>query len=76
MELLFGIFIFFVFIVAALKVGVFFLQALFTILGSVVGIIVFIMLIPLGIGILSALLVPAIILGIIVAIIKCLMFIF
>ncbi|MDD2495142.1 MAG: hypothetical protein PHE29_08120 [Tissierellia bacterium] len=76
MELLLGIITFIIFIVAALKVGVVFLKILFTILGGIVGLIVFIMLLPLGIGILSIMLVPAIVIGIIIAIIKCLTFIF
>lgn len=76
MKLLIGIVIFLVFIKAALSVGVLFLKILFTILGTLAGIVVFIMLIPLGIGLVSILLIPAIIIGIIVAIIKCIKFIF
>ena len=71
MDLLIGIIVFFVFIVAALKIGVLFFKVLFTILGSLVGIVIFIMLIPLGLGILTVLLIPVIIIGILVAIIRC-----
>jgi len=46
---------------------------LFTIIGAVMGFVLIIMLIPLGIGFL---LIPAIIIGIIAAIIKCIQFIF
>ena len=65
---------FFIFIVAALKVGVLFLKIIFTILGGIFGIVGFIMLIPLGIGVLSVMLLPAIVIGIIIAIIKCFTF--
>ena len=66
MDILIGLFIFFAFIVAALKVGVVFLKILFTIIGAIIGFVVILALIPLGIGLL---LIPAIIIGIIVAII-------
>lgn len=73
MDILIGIFIFIVFIVAALKVGVVLLKVIFTILGAIIGFMVILALIPLGIGLL---LIPAIIIGIIVAIVKCIRFIF
>lgn len=76
MELLFSIIIFFIFIVAALKVGVFLLKVLFTVLGGIVGLVIFVLLLPFGIGMLSILIVPAIIISIIIAIIKCITFIF
>lgn len=76
MEILMGIVVFFIFIAAALKAGVIFLKILFTVLGSLIGLVVLIMLIPLGIGLATVFLIPAIILGVIIAIIKCIGFIF
>ncbi len=73
MDILIGLFVFFVFIMAAFKVGVVLLKVIFTILGSIIGFTVILALIPLGIGLL---LIPAIIIGIIVAIVKCIKFIF
>jgi hypothetical protein len=73
MEILIGIFVFFIFIAAALNIGVVLFKILFTIIGAVMGFVLIIMLIPLGIGFL---LIPAIIIGIIAAIIKCIQFIF
>jgi hypothetical protein len=58
---------------AALKVGVVLLKVVFTLLGAVIGFVVILALIPLGIGLL---LIPAIIIGIIIAIVKCIKFIF
>ncbi|NLJ57689.1 MAG: hypothetical protein GX339_02470 [Tissierellia bacterium] len=68
MEILLGLFLFFVFIVAAFKAGVLLLKIIFTILGSIIGFFVILALIPLGIGLL---LIPAIIIGVIVVIVKC-----
>ena len=76
MELLLGIVIFFVFIGAALKVGVVALKLVFGLLGILSGIFVLLLLIPLGIGLAAILLVPAIIIGVIVVIVKCIAVIF
>lgn len=73
MDILIGLFIFIVFIAAALKVGVVLLNFVFTFLGAIIGFIVILALIPLGIGLL---LIPAIIIGIIAAIVKCIKLIF
>jgi hypothetical protein len=73
MEILIGIVVFFIFIAAALKAGVILLKILFTVLGALIGVVLTFMLIPLGIGLL---LIPAIFIGIIVAIVKCVRFIF
>lgn len=73
MEILIGIFVFFVFIVAAINIGAVLLKVIFTIIGAVIGLFVIILLIPLGIGFL---LIPAIIIGIIVAVVKLIQFIF
>lgn len=73
MEILFGLGAFFVFIIAALKIGAVLLKVLFTVIGAVIGVGVIILLIPLGIGIL---LIPAVIIGIIVAVVKCIQLIF
>ncbi|MEL7649196.1 MAG: hypothetical protein AAGU76_13955 [Sedimentibacter sp.] len=73
MEILFGIFVFFVFIAAAFKIGVVMFKILFTLIGAVIGFVLIIALIPVGIGFL---LIPAIIIGIIAAVIKCIQFIF
>ncbi len=70
MDILIGLFIFIVFIAAALKVGVVLLNFVFTFLGAIIGFIVILALIPLGIGLL---LIPAIIIGIIAAIVKCIL---
>ncbi|WP_326910500.1 hypothetical protein [Sedimentibacter sp. MB31-C6] len=76
MELLLGIFVFFAFIVAALKIGAVMFKILFTILGAVVGLGLLVVLLPLGLGLLTILLIPAIIIGVIFAIFKCIMVIF
>ena len=68
MEILFGLAIFFVFIVAAIKIGAVLLKVGFTIIGAIAGVFVIILLIPLSIGFL---LIPLIIIGIIAAVIKC-----
>lgn len=73
MEILIGLVIFFAFMVAAFNIGVVLLKVIFTIIGSIIGLGLIILLIPLGIGLL---LIPAIIIGIIVAIVKCIRFIF
>ncbi len=73
MEILIGTFVFFVFIVAALNIGIVLLKIIFTVMGAIIGLVLIFMLIPLGIGIL---LIPAIIVGIVVVIIKCIKFIF
>ncbi len=73
MDILIGLFIFIVFIAAALKVGVVLFNFVFTFLGAIIGFIVILALIPLGIGLL---LIPAIIIGIIAAIVKCIKLIF
>ena len=61
MDILIGLFIFIVFIIAALKVGVV-LKVVFTLIGAIIGFVVIMALIPLGIGLL---LIPAIILSLI-----------
>ncbi|MGB4438557.1 MAG: hypothetical protein WBJ13_04880, partial [Sedimentibacter sp.] len=66
MEILIGIFVFFIFILAALNIGVVLFKIIFTILGAVIGFVLIMLLIPLGIGFL---LIPAIIIGVIVAIV-------
>ena len=76
MEIIIGLFIFFLFIAIALKAGVLLLKILFTVLGLIVGGAVIFMLLPLGLGLGLILLVPAILIGIIVSIFKCIMFIF
>ncbi len=76
MEIIIGLFIFILFIGIALKAGVLLLKILFTVLGLVVGGAVIVMLLPLGLGLGLILLVPAILIGIIVSIFKCIMFIF
>ncbi len=73
MEILIGLLIFIIFIAAALKVGVVLFNVVFTFLGAIIGFIVILALIPLGIGLL---LIPAIIIGIITAIVKCIKLIF
>jgi len=73
MDILIGLFLFIVLIGAALKVGVVLLNVIFTFFGAIIGFIVILALIPLGIGLL---LIPAIIIGIIVAIVKCIKLIF
>ena len=73
MDLIIGIFVFFIFIAAALSIGVVLLKIIFTIIGVIIGVVLIFLLIPLGIGFL---LIPAIIIGIIFAIIKCIQFIF
>ncbi|HAQ41571.1 MAG TPA: hypothetical protein DCM73_12590 [Clostridiales bacterium] len=73
MEILLGLIVFFVFIFAAINVGVVLLKVLFTIIGVVIGFSIIMLLIPLGIGLL---LIPAVVIGIIVAIVKCLRLIF
>ncbi|HBB28696.1 MAG TPA: hypothetical protein DC000_05530 [Clostridiales bacterium] len=76
MEIIIGLFVFFLFIGIALKAGVLLLKILFTVLGLIVGGAVIVMLLPLGLGLGLILLVPAILIGIIVSIFKCIMFIF
>lgn len=76
MEIIIGLFVFFLFIGIALKAGVLLLKILFTVLGLIVGGAVVVMLLPLGLGLGLILLVPAILIGIIVSIFKCIMFIF
>ncbi|HHZ01547.1 MAG TPA: hypothetical protein GX396_01225 [Tissierellia bacterium] len=73
MDILLGLIIFFIFIVAGFKASVLLFKIIFSILSTVVGIIVIFALIPLGIGLL---LIPAIVIGIIVLILKCLGLIF
>lgn len=76
MEILLGMIVFFIFIVASLKVGILALKILFSVLGLLVGLAVFLMLLPLGLGLGLILIVPAMLIGIIVSIFKCIMCIF
>lgn len=76
MEIIIGLFIFFLFIGIALKAGVLLFKIIFTFLGLIVGGAIIVMLLPLGLGLGLILLVPAILIGIIVSIFKCIMFIF
>jgi hypothetical protein len=76
MKIIFGLIIFFICVALSLKVGVFLFKILFTILGFIIGGSVILMLLPLGLGLGLVLLVPTIIIGIIVSIIKCIAFIF
>ncbi|QSX04768.1 hypothetical protein JYG23_08610 [Sedimentibacter sp. zth1] len=71
----FGILLFILVMGIALKVGVFAVKVIFTIIGAIVGIGIIISLLPLGIGIGIFLLIPAIIFGIISCIFKCIKFI-
>lgn len=75
MSIIVGLFIFFICVVVALKAGVLLLKIIFTVLGLIIGGSVIVMLLPLGLRLGLILLVPAIIIGIIVSIIKCIAFI-
>ena len=76
MEIIIGIFLFCIFIGVALKAGALVIKLLFTFLGLIVGGFLIFMLLPLGLGLGLILLVPAILIGIIVCIFKCIMCIF
>lgn len=73
MEILVGLVVFFIFIAAAIMVGTVVLKVLFTIIGAIIGFVLIMALIPLGIGLL---LIPALVIVIIVAAIKCIKLIF
>lgn len=75
MNIIVGLFIFFICVAVALKAGVLLLKIIFTILGFIIGASVIVMLLPLGLGLGLLLLIPAIIIGVIVSIIKCIAFI-
>ena len=75
MNIIIGLFLFFLFIGIALKAGVLFFKIIFTVLGLIIGGSVVLMLLPLGLGLGLILLVPAILIGIIVSIFKCIAFI-
>lgn len=76
MGILISLFIFFLCIGFAFKAGALLLKIIFTVIGILVGGSIIIALLPLGIGLGLVLLVPTIIIGIIVSIIKTILFIF
>lgn len=76
MGIIISLFIFLICIGFALKAGALLLKIIFTVIGVIVGGSIIMTLLPLGLGLGLILLVPVIIIGIIVSIIKTILFIF